>query len=314
MKDKDSKKIKDEKPYCMTFKKWKSVPPNCGISVWYDRGAKTYQSDRYRKGACENCGAKTHVAKSCTERTRLKGAKWTGMFIAPDEKIESIEMDYVSKRDRWNGCDLENHARELRYKHYTLEDARRRYSLKILVKKRSLLVPDGLEGEDELMEGDEEKLDERKQMDFAKVERRVCTTGGGSTGTVRNLRIREDTAKYLLNLDLNSAHYDPNATRSMREDPLPYSDPHEKFYQDDNQHRTSGLAMEFNHLNIHACQAYENGQDMHLQAAPSQAELMYKSYLSRKEESESMAKDALMQKYGNAAAVAATERASLRTK
>ena len=27
--------------------------------------------------------------------------------------------------------------------------------------------------------------------------------------TVRNLRIREDTAKYLRNLDLSSAYYDP---------------------------------------------------------------------------------------------------------
>ena len=39
---------------------------------------------------------------------------------------------------------------------------------------------------------------------FAKVEKRVRTAGGGSTGSVRNLRIREDTAKYLLNLDPNS--------------------------------------------------------------------------------------------------------------
>ena len=36
--------------------------------------------------------------------------------------------------------------------------------------------------------------------------------------TVRNLRIREDTAKYLRNLDLSSAHYDPK-TRSMRKNP-----------------------------------------------------------------------------------------------
>lgn len=46
----------------------------------------------------------------------------------------------------------------------------------------------------------------------------------------RNLRIREDTAKYLLNLDVNSSHYDPK-TRSMREDPLPDADPNEKFYE-----------------------------------------------------------------------------------
>ena len=36
--------------------------------------------------------------------------------------------------------------------------------------------------------------------------------------TVRNLRIREDTAKYLINLDPSSAYYDPK-TRSMREAP-----------------------------------------------------------------------------------------------
>ena len=36
--------------------------------------------------------------------------------------------------------------------------------------------------------------------------------------TVRNLRIREDIAKYLRNLDPNSAYYDPK-TRAMRENP-----------------------------------------------------------------------------------------------
>jgi hypothetical protein len=55
---------------------------------------------------------------------------------------------------------------------------------------------------------------------FGEVKKRVRTTAGGSTGSVRNLRIREDTAKYLLNLDTNSAHYDPKS-RSMREDPNP---------------------------------------------------------------------------------------------
>jgi hypothetical protein len=45
----------------------------------------------------------------------------------------------------------------------------------------------------------------------------VRTTAGGSTGSVRNLRIREDIAKYLLNLDVNSAYYDPKS----RYDTLP---------------------------------------------------------------------------------------------
>ncbi len=42
--------------------------------------------------------------------------------------------------------------------------------------------------------------------------------------TVRNLRIREDTAKYLINLDPDSAYYDPK-TCSMRDAPLRYVAP-----------------------------------------------------------------------------------------
>lgn len=60
------------------------------------------------------------------------------------------------------------------------------------------------------MDGDEDKyVDE--DMPGTKVDSKQRIT-------VRNLRIREDTAKYLRNLDLNSAYYDPK-TRSMRENP-----------------------------------------------------------------------------------------------
>ncbi|KAF6166882.1 hypothetical protein GIB67_020316, partial [Kingdonia uniflora] len=137
-------------------------------------------------------------------------------------------------------------------------------------------VSDEEEDEDSL-KIDEAKVDESKQMDFAKVEKHVRTTGGGSTGTVRNLRIREDTAKYLWNLDVNSPYYDPK-TRSMREDPFLDSDPNEKFYEGDNKFRTSGQTIEFQQLNFHAYEAFEKGQDIHPQAAPSQAEFLYKNF------------------------------------
>ncbi|CAN0841330.1 Pre-mRNA-splicing factor SLU7-A [Linum grandiflorum] len=135
-------------------------------------------------------------------------------------------------------------------------------------------------------------------MDFAKVEKRVRTTGGGSTGTVRNLRIREDTAKYLLNLDVNSAYYDPK-TRSMREDPLPDADPTEKFYLGYNQYRNSGQAEEYlKQLDVvHAWEA----SDIHMQAAPSQAELMYKNFKAIRDKLETQTKDRILDKYGNAA-------------
>ena len=50
---------------------------------------------------------------------------------------------------------------------------------------------------------------------------------------VRNLRMREDTAKFLYNLDLNSAYYDPKS-RSMRGNPNPSARPGEESYFGDN--------------------------------------------------------------------------------
>ncbi|KAG6597364.1 Pre-mRNA-splicing factor SLU7, partial [Cucurbita argyrosperma subsp. sororia] len=294
-----------ERPSLKHQRKWKSDPNY--TKSWYDRGAKIHQADKYRKGACENCGALTHDAKSCMERPRKIGAKWTNMHIAPDEKIETFELDYDGKRDRWNGYDPATYARVIE-RYEARDEARRKFlkeqQLKKLEEKNNKQnedaeVSDEDEDEDDL-KVDEAKVDESKQMDFAKVEKRVRTTGGGSTGTVRNLRIREDTAKYLLNLDVNSAYYDPK-TRSMREDPLPDADPNEKFYVGDNQNRISGQALDFKQLNVHAWEAFDKGQDIHLQAAPSQAELLYKNYKVIKEKLKSHTKDAIMEKYGNAA-------------
>ncbi|KAM0941703.1 putative transcription factor interactor and regulator CCHC(Zn) family [Dioscorea sansibarensis] len=298
-----------ERPSLKHQRKWKSDPNY--TKAWYDRGAKTFQAEKFRKGACENCGAMTHDKKSCMDRPRKMGAKWTNMHIAPDEKVESFELDYDGKRDRWNGYDPSTYGLVIgRYE--ARDEARRKYlkeqQLKKLEEKNSNQKSQDQvsdeeeeeEEEDDDLRVDEAKVDESKQMDFAKVEKRVRTTGGGSTGTVRNLRIREDTAKYLLNLDVNSAHYDPK-TRSMREDPLPDGDPNEKFYGGDNRYRVSGQALDFKQLNIHAWEAFEKGQDIHMQAAPSQAELLFKNYKVIKEKVKSKMKDTIMEKYGNAA-------------
>nr|XP_016506297.1 PREDICTED: pre-mRNA-splicing factor SLU7-like [Nicotiana tabacum] len=294
-----------ERPSLKHQRKWKSDPNY--TKSWYDRGAKIYQAEKYRKGACENCGAMTHDAKSCMDRPRKLGAKWTGKNIAPDEKIEQFELDYDGKRDRWNGYDAASYAHIIE-RYEARDEARKKYlkdqQLKKLEEKNNKEDEERGDSEDEDFEDalkvDEAKVDESKQMDFAKVEKRVRTTGGGSTGTVRNLRIREDTAKYLLNLDVNSAHYDPK-TRSMREDPLPDMDPNEKFYAGDNQNRVSGQALEFKQLNIHAWEAFDKGHDVHMQAAPSQAELLYKNYKVNKEKLKSQTKEDIMEKYGNAA-------------
>lgn len=134
----------------------------------------------------------THDSKSCMERPRKVGAQWTNKHIAPDEKIETFELDYDGKRDRWNGYDASTYARVIE-RYEARDEARKKYLKEQQLKK---LEKSNQNGEDAASDEDEEeeeddlrvdeaKVDESKQMDFAKVEKRVRTTGGGSTGTVR---------------------------------------------------------------------------------------------------------------------------------
>uniref|UniRef100_A0A2C9K0F1 Pre-mRNA-splicing factor SLU7 n=1 Tax=Biomphalaria glabrata TaxID=6526 RepID=A0A2C9K0F1_BIOGL len=118
--------------------------------------------------------------------------------------------------------------------------------------------------------------------------------------TVRNLRIREDTAKYLYNLDPNSAYYDPK-TRSMRENPLKNTskeDITELKFGGDNFVRSSGDAQEMAKRQLFAWEAFERGNDIHLQADPTKLELMHKEFEKRKDEFKKTAKDSILDQYG----------------
>lgn len=171
-----------------------------------------------------SCGGFTHDKKSCVERPRKLRAKTTTTtkYTAPDEKsADTFELSYDAKRDRWNGYDAVSYKYVVQM--YEARDEARTKYLK-LEQRNNRFRGDGISDDDQEDNYDDTKVDESKQMDFARFEKR-----GGSTGTVRNLRLREDTAKYLLNLDLNSAYYHPK-TRSMRQDPLPDVDPNHKFY------------------------------------------------------------------------------------
>lgn len=152
----------------------------------------------------------THSSKACMDRPRKIGAKYTNMNIAADEKIESFELDYDGKRDRWNGYDTSTY-RHVVDRYDAKEEARKKYlkeqQLKKLEEKNNNENGDDAtsDGEEDLddLRVDEAKVDESRQMDFAKVEKRVRTTGGGSTGTVRYglLFIKHD------NISLNWCFY-----------------------------------------------------------------------------------------------------------
>ena len=82
-----------------------------GIDEWYKKGVDTGKiATKYRKGACENCGAMTHKKRDCLERPRKIGAKYTGTNFAPDEHLQpKLDLTFDGKRDRWNGYDNQAH-------------------------------------------------------------------------------------------------------------------------------------------------------------------------------------------------------------
>ena len=190
----------------------------------------------------------SHKLRDCLERPRKVGAKYTGKDIAQDEVLHDDEAglngmegmgDWDAKRDRWDGYDPAAH--KIVVKEYeALEEARRKLREEAIdkgsasadvaavkkaakvgkgskKKKRKDEDDDDFGSEDDSDEGGNGGDDEDKYAEGADVAGQRMDTK--TRVTVRNLRIREDKAKYLMNLDPESAYYDPK-TRSMREAPV----------------------------------------------------------------------------------------------
>ncbi|CAF0736505.1 unnamed protein product [Didymodactylos carnosus] len=117
--------------------------------------------------------------------------------------------------------------------------------------------------------------------------------------SVRNLRIREDTAKYLLNLDSESAYYDPKS-RSMRENPFDGTtkDPASVPYLGDNFVRYSGDANQFAKTQMFAWEAYEKGVNVHTQGDPTKLELLNKEFSEKKNDFVKKIQSELIERYG----------------
>lgn len=115
--------------------------------------------------------------------------------------------------------------------------------------------------------------------------------------TVRNLRIREDTAKYLRNLDPNSAYYDPK-TRSMRDNPNPNLKPEETDFAGENFVRYSGDIQKHAQAQLFAWEAHGKGVDVHVLAEPTKLELLQKEYEKKKDQFKDEVKNTVLERYG----------------
>nr|POE90142.1 pre-mrna-splicing factor slu7 [Quercus suber] len=238
---------------------------------WYDRGKRaTDKATKYRKGACENCGGLGHTAKDCLQRRRKAGAKWTGKDIAADEEAQEVKLGWDAKRDRWNGFAADE-FKEVVDEYEAIEEL-----------KRKKAAQENVDAAEDGEEGD--KYEAETDM------------GRQQATSTRNLRLREDTAKYLLNLDLESAKYDPK-TRSMLETD---TSTNERIAEDGFQ-KASGDAVEFERAQRYAWETQERGdrEKIHLQANPTEAQLKRK----RKAEEDLVKQDAkkkiLADKYGS---------------
>ncbi|KAI8619365.1 Pre-mRNA splicing Prp18-interacting factor-domain-containing protein [Chytriomyces sp. MP71] len=302
------------------------------INNWYQRGSfkdTSVVSKKFRKGACENCGAMTHKTRDCVDRPRAKTAKQTGKTLAPDEHVASLKLGFDAKRDRWNGYDPNDHAKVIQdwevvdaeRRRIREEDAQREIEAaskpagdagsaaaaalvaagvtvsgpsqdeKEKAEKRALLAI--------LDDEDEKEVDEDMYADAAdQVGQKLDTK---SRTTVRNLRIREDTAKYLLNLDVNSAYYDPK-TRSMRDNPNKETDPNDLRYAGDNFVRWTGDAPKMAQLQMFAWQSEAERAaaqaPLHLQANPTMGEVLFKEHQKKKEQVAESKKGSVLERYG----------------
>lgn len=256
-----------------------------GIDEWYRRGVDTTKVvTKFRKGACENCGAVTHKKRDCMERPRKVGAKFNGAKIAHDEFVQpKITSDYDGKRDRWAGYDPANH-REIVEEYQKIEQAKRELRAQKLKEN-----PDGGTDE-EADEDDEDKYVDEVDMPGTKVDSKQRIT-------VRNLRIREDTAKYLRNLDPNSAYYDPK-TRSMRDNPNPNLNPEETDFAGENFVRYSGDIQKHAQAQLFAWEAHGKGVDVHVLAEPTKLELLQKEYEKKKDQFKDDVKNTVLDRYG----------------
>jgi len=261
---------------------------------WYQRGKKVGPKvTKYRKGACENCGAMTHSKKDCTEKPRKKGAKFTGQNFQDDELIQDIALDFDGKRDQWNGYDSSMHAETIR-RFQVMEEERQ----KIRKLKAEEAYAEGKTVEDD--EAADEKLADTEGVVGAKHSTGHQRGSQGAKMSVRNLRIREDTAKYLINLDPGSAFYDPK-TRSMRANPYAGTGKEgDELYMGDNFERVNGDAQDFKKLQYHSLEAYEKGQDLHMESMPTQADKVHRDFKIKKEKLLSERQQQMLQQYGGA--------------
>ena len=261
------------------------------------------------------------------------------------DKSKSGKETYDSKRDSYHGVEMEGHMKVMEEKYREREALRKEQRKREREEQKKMMEEekekkakekndnanddkeegferdsdsdsdydsdadnkdDGWSSEDEVVQHDEEA-----KMFTTRLARQGGVGGAQMKVTARNLRIREDTAKYLRNLDPNSAYYDPKS-RSMRDNPYANNDEEVGMQQHqqtaesmgfagDNFTRISGDAVQLAETQLFAWDAEKKlGTEgvVHVQADPSKAELMRKQVEKKGEEIKDKKRKMVLDRYG----------------
>ena len=245
--------------------------------------------------------------KSSMFKPRIRMTKTGARSMQIDAATHGKET-YDSKRDAYHGYDADAHSKHVERMFQQKEDIRRQLREKEKKSQKAEKKQDTAGGSDSDSDYDSDvgsdsddefvQKDEQDRVITTRVARQGGVGGAQMKVTARNLRIREDTAKYLRNLDIGSAYYDPKS-RSMRDNPNPEVPVEEAQFAGDNFTRISGDAVQLADTQLFAWDAAEKGVgEIHPQANPSQAELLKKKFKSKSENLKIQKKRAVLDKYG----------------
>lgn len=271
------------------------------LDRWYPRGTKRgKKAAKFRKGACENCGAMTHTKKFCVERPRKHNAKFLNKTFGDDEDLQDLDLTFEARIDRWNGFDPEMYNKEVIPEWNKMEQERQKLKAIELEEKLKEKTEKPKNEADELLSDSDldEKSDNGLGDDIDEDDPDLLKNPRVKSLN-KNLRNRQETVKYLQNLGDNDAHYD-GKSRAMRENPNTEKDAKEKkTYKGDNVKIYSGQYINLMNQDNFAKEAKDMGNvNINSVAMPSQAELAFKSFQIKKQEMMTDKQKELYEQYG----------------
>ncbi|CAK7215600.1 mRNA splicing protein [Sporothrix eucalyptigena] len=252
-------------------------------SKWYQRGKKLGPAaTKYRKGACENCGSMSHSKRDCFQRPRARLAKFSGEDIQPDELVEDVHLSWDAKRDRWQGFDPRDYAGMMAQRE-RMNEARR-----VLIEKAAGGDGDKDEGGDGFKKAGDDGTRYSEDTELG-----VSRKNGAA-----DLRMREDTARYLINLDVDSAKYDPKRRKIV--DGGAFLDDSARIFAEENFAKASGDAEAFEKAERYAWEVHDKTGDasLHMQANPTAAAHRRKMDEEEVKRKQKEMDDLMREKYG----------------